>query len=83
MVVSGCRPYRTSIVNLLTWGLVVDELATVLVDAVVGQVDEVVLDVLWVVAVGLQSKMLIQSCKERLTCGRHGMKPKQSVLGRI
>ncbi len=56
VVVSGFRPYRTSTVNLLTWGLIVDELATVLVDAVVGQVDEVVLDVLWVVAVGLQSK---------------------------
>ena len=41
--------------NQVTWRLVVHELATVLVDAVVGQVDEVVLDVLRVVAVPLQN----------------------------
>jgi hypothetical protein len=39
-----------------TWCLVVDELPAILVDAVVGQVDEVVLDVLRVVAVGLHQK---------------------------
>jgi hypothetical protein len=39
-----------------TWCLVVDELPAVLVDAVVGQMDEVVFDVLRVVAVGLHQK---------------------------
>jgi hypothetical protein len=38
---------------ILTWSFVVNKLATVFVDAVVGQVDEVVLDILRVVAVRL------------------------------
>jgi hypothetical protein len=41
---------------LLTWSFVVNELPAVLVDAVVCEVDEVVLDVLGVVAVRLHTQ---------------------------